>query len=375
MNRGGFFNAGNGGPEGNFRRNPPRGFPDMNRVHPGYRPQNLNMNPNNNRYPNLLQQLTPNLGLAGAANPLMNSLSHEPMNDSKVPTIGNTPNFNFPMFSNPPLSHSNPNNAVFNKNSNALFALSPNQNPNQKLSSSNNTFNPNETNLAIANPTIINQPNNIPNTNAPLPNRPNPGIINPNNLPQSSQNPSIFNPNIGNMNLQMQNQPQTQVVSNSDNNMTKNTEPERNNSKESPAKKADEKLVETHKILSKLTDISTDQKEDLLKKIRLFQQNSSQTENKETISKLIKIISNKTAEKPPEKEKEKEKDPLEEKKQKLNEKMQTMGIFIGKPAEEKKDKPKDLKDKLPHSETGEIKNVANRAFQSKDPRLREKPKE
>ena len=62
---------------------------------------------------------------------------------------------------------------------------------------------------------------------------------------------------------------------------------------------------------------------------------------------------------------------MEEKKQKLNEKMQTMGIFIGKPVEEKKEKNKDLKglhDKLP--ETGEIK-----ALKSKDPRLREKPKE
>ena len=377
MNRGGFFNPGNGGPEGNFRRNPPRGFPDMNRMHQGYRPQNLNMGPNNNRYPNLLQQLTPNLGLAGAANPLMNSLINEPMNDPKVPTIGNTPNFNFPMFNNPPLSHSNPNNANFNKNSNTLFPHSQNQNPNHNLPPSNNGFNPNETNLAITNPNIINPSNNIPNTNAPLLNRPNPGIINPNNLPQNSQNPNIFNQNLGNINLQMPNPPQTQTLSNNDNNMTKITEPEKNNLKESPAKKTDEKLVETHKILSKLTDISTDQKEDLLKKIRLFQQNSSQTENKETISKLIKIISNKTTEKLTEKEKEKEKDPLEEKKQKLNEKMQTMGIFIGKPAEEKKEKNKDLKgvqDKLPHPETGEIKNFGKRAFQ-KDPRLREKPKE
>ena len=369
MNRGGFFN---GGPEGNFRRNSQRGFPDMNRMHPGYRPQNLNMNTNNNRYPNLLQQLTPNLGLAGAANPLMNSLSNEQMNDAKVPPIGNTPNFNFPMFNNPPLSHSNPNNAIFNKTNNGPFPNSPNQIPSHNLPSSNNAFNPNETNLAnITNPNLNNPTNNIPNPNAPILNRPNPGINNPNNLPPAKQNPSIFNPNIGNLNLQMPNPPQTQTFSNNDNNMTKNTEPEKKNLKESPAKKSDDKLVETHKILSKLTDISTDQKEDLLKKIRLFQQNSSQTENKETISKLIKIISNKTTEKPPEKEKEKEKDPLEEKKQKLNEKMQTMGIFIGKPVEEKKEKNKDLKglhDKLP--ETGEIK-----ALKSKDPRLREKPKE
>jgi len=137
--------------------------------------------------------------------------------------------------------------------------------------------------------------------------------------------------------------------------------------KESLGKKEEEKTVEAQKILSKLTDISFDQKEELLKKIRALQQNS-QHENKDAIQKLISFISNKAGiEKNLEKNLEKglekkEKDPLEEKKQKLNEKMQTMGIFIGK-TEEKIDKSQD---------NGDIKNLVNKY---KDPRLREKAKD
>ena len=140
--------------------------------------------------------------------------------------------------------------------------------------------------------------------------------------------------------------------------------------------------LDKSKILAKLNEISHDKKEEFLCKINNLQKNSS-VDNKELLQKLIcylkKDIGNdgeqkKCLENDGESKKCKE-DDMEmkrnlEKKQKLSQKMQTMGIFIGNNPEENVEINK-IQEKLPHP-AGDIKNLVNKFFRNKDPRLKNK---
>lgn len=105
--------------------------------------------------------------------------------------------------------------------------------------------------------------------------------------------------------------------------------------------------LEKSKILLKLNEISGEHREEFVQKLKNLLKTST-SENKGTLEKMVSLFSAKVEEK-------------EEKKLQLANKMQSMGIFLGL-ARENKEIEK------------EVSNI-NKSLQSKDPRLREKPKE